>query len=565
MKPHSAASSLPETDIVDRCPRWARTILTLCLPALLLVSATSAQNTGQGRQQEEAVDYYRKWLDEDVVYIITDEERAVFSGLSTNEERERFIEQFWHRRDPDLRTSLNEFKEEHYRRIAYANERFASALPGWKTDRGRVYIIHGPPDEKLSRPTGGAYIRPLHEGGGTTGTYPFEIWYYHHLDGVGDGIELEFVDPTYTEEFRLAMRPEEKDAFLNVHGGYTRAEEMGLADKSERPYFRPANTALLRDYPFMFTRARDMPFQRYETYALVQRAPDLKYKDLQEIVKVNVTFSELPVTLRKDYFRLDGARVLVPITVEFSNEQLTYKEEGDVQVAQVAIYGIITSLEGRIVHEFEQDIRTSFPTRDREKGLQRRSMFQTIVPLEGRTRYKLDLVVKDLGSGKVGVKQEALIPGAVQVDRLTTSSLIVSNAIRPLAEIPDGDPMFVIGDVWVLPILSNTFFREEPLGIYLQVYGMAFDESTLEPSLRIRYQALKNGEPVAEYVDEEGVTIQFYSPRRVVLIGGVPVQELEPGNYQVRVEVTDRITGETVEVVDQIRLMGAYQVSAKQQ
>ena len=137
---------------------------------------------------------YRKWLNEDVAYIITDEERKAFKRLSTDDEREKFIEQFWLRRDPTPDTEENEYKEEHYRRIAYANERFASGIPGWKTDRGRIYIVYGPPDEIDDHSSGGTYDRPIEEGGGTTSTFPFVDWTYRYIEGVGSNIKIEFVD-----------------------------------------------------------------------------------------------------------------------------------------------------------------------------------------------------------------------------------------------------------------------------------------------------------------------------------------------------------------------------------
>jgi len=153
---------------------------------------------------------YRKWLNEDVAYIITDEERAAFKRLQTDEEREQFIEQFWLRRDPTPDTVENEFKEEHYRRIAYSNEHYASGIPGWKTDRGRIYITYGPPDEIDSHPSGGTYERPPEEGGGETSTYPFEQWRYRHIEGIGTNVIIEFVDPTLSGEFRMTMDPNAK-------------------------------------------------------------------------------------------------------------------------------------------------------------------------------------------------------------------------------------------------------------------------------------------------------------------------------------------------------------------
>ena len=178
---------------------------------------------------------YKKWLSEEVPYIITDEERAAFKKLSTDDEREAFIENFWERRNPNPGSPENEFKEEYYRRIAYANEHYASGIPGWKTDRGRIYIMYGPPDEIDSHPSGGSYERPHSEGGGETSTFPFEQWRYRYIDGIGTNIILEFVDTTMTGEYHLTMDPGEKDALLHVPGaGLTMAEQMGMTGSQSK-------------------------------------------------------------------------------------------------------------------------------------------------------------------------------------------------------------------------------------------------------------------------------------------------------------------------------------------
>lgn len=131
------------------------------------------------------------WINEDVVYIIGAPERSAFERLSTNAEREKFIEQFWLRRDPTPGTPQNEFKEEHYRRIAYANERYPSSKPGWKTDRGRIYIQSGPPDEIESHPSGDA------------GDPPYEAWLYRAFGGTAQNMTFKFIDVTLTGEFEL--------------------------------------------------------------------------------------------------------------------------------------------------------------------------------------------------------------------------------------------------------------------------------------------------------------------------------------------------------------------------
>ena len=147
----------------------------------------------------QAASPYENWINEDVAYIVTADERQAWSKLISDQGREYFIEQFWLRRDPTPATSTNEFKEEHYRRIAYANDRFASSLPGWKTDRGRIYIKFGPPDENESHPSGGV-----------NGIPPAEKWRYRRIQGLGSDVVFEFVDQGNKGEYRLLTDPSER-------------------------------------------------------------------------------------------------------------------------------------------------------------------------------------------------------------------------------------------------------------------------------------------------------------------------------------------------------------------
>ena len=201
--------------------------------------APPAQRKGvDGAAQLPLATPYQKWLNEDVVYIITDEERAAFHRLQADEERETFIEQLWLRRDPTPGTLENEFREEHYRRIAYANERFASRIPGWKTDRGRIYITYGPPDEIDDHSSGGTYQRPAEEGGGTTSTFPFQQWRYRYIEGIGSNVIIEFVDPTMTGEFRMTMDPAEKDALRYVRAAQPAGQPSPAAPARTAKVFR---------------------------------------------------------------------------------------------------------------------------------------------------------------------------------------------------------------------------------------------------------------------------------------------------------------------------------------
>src|SRR5450759_304290 len=263
---------------------------------------------------------YRKWLNEDVAYIISDEERTAFKRLQTDEEREQFIEQFWLRRDPTPDTVENEFKEEHYRRIAYTNENFASGIPGWKTDRGRIYITYGPPDEKETHPSGGTYERPTEEGGGTTSTFPFEQWRYRYIDGIGTDINIEFVDPTMSGEYRMTMDPSEKDALLYVpNAGLTLMEQMGMSSKADR-FSRTDGTRL-------GTGTSPLPqkmnqFERLEQFAKLQKPPVVKFKDLEAMVNSKITYNLLPMRVRVDFVRMTNSTILTNIAVQFDRKDL---------------------------------------------------------------------------------------------------------------------------------------------------------------------------------------------------------------------------------------------------
>src|SRR6202043_3162139 len=298
--------------------------------------------------QKELDTPYKKWLQEEVPYIISDEERAAFLQLQTNEEREQFIEAFWQRRDPTPDTVENEFKEEHYRRIAYANERYASGIPGWKADRGRIYITYGPADEVESHPSGGSYERPSEEGGGNTSTYPFEKWRYRYIDGIGNDINIEFVDTTMSGEYHMSMDPSEKDALLYVPGaGLTMMEQMGMADKTQR-FQRTDGTHL-------GTGAGPLPesmneFTRLEQFAKLQKPPAVKFKDLEAAVTSAIRFNTLPFKVQADYIKVTDSTILSTITIQFERKDLQFQQKDGIAKATVNIFARISNLAGRVIN-----------------------------------------------------------------------------------------------------------------------------------------------------------------------------------------------------------------------
>jgi len=495
----------------------------------------------KGKVKEATLNtYYKKWLDEDVLYIITSEERDTFKYLTTDEERENFIEQFWTRRNPDPREASNEFKAEHYRRIAYANERFASGVPGWKTDRGRIYILYGEPDGKESHPSGGSYQREFWEGGGQTSVYPFERWRYRHIDGVGDDVELEFVDKTFTNEYRLAMDAEEKDALLTVpNAGLTENEEMGITKKEDRVNYGYLNQT-------NFQRSKDAPFERLARYFNVQKPPQIKFADLKTVVTTRITYNQLPFLWRTDFIKLSSTKVLVPITIELDNKTLEFKKEMQFNRSAVNVYGMITTLQGKVEAEFENEISAEYTDEFFEAGKNKRSIYQKIVMLNAGQRYRLDLILKDLNSKYIGSMSYGIMVPKYDSEDLQSSTIILANELRsvnPSYERPD---QFVIGDMKVQPNVKREYRNGQVLIAYLQTYNTAFDQTTLEPSLQISYLIKSNDKVVQDVEDQKGRSVQFTSGERVVIVRAFPLMNMEPGKYQLDVTVLDKISSKSI-------------------
>jgi GWxTD domain-containing protein len=493
--------------------------------------------------KKELNSQYRKWLDEDVVYIISPEERSSFLHLSTDEERESFIEAFWQRRNPDPDSADNTFKEEHYRRIAYVNEHFSSGIPGWKTDRGRIYIMWGPADEIESHPSGGSYERPAEEGGGETSTYPFEDWRYRYLEGIGENVILEFVDPTMSGEYHLTMDPSEKDALLMVPGaGLTQMESMGLASKTAR--FN--NTDGTHDAaPIGMATEAMNEFTRLDLYAKIQQAPPVKFKDLEAVVTSRLVRDQVKFDYRFYFLRITSDTVLVPITVQIPTGQLSFQEKQGVDSATVNLFARISTLSGRIVQTFEDTVKRDVPASLLQQAKAVPSIYQKAVPLSPGL-YRLDIVLKDVNNGNVGVVNTRLAVPRFEDDHLSSSSLILADQITPVSSKDIGLGQFVLGDVKVRPKLDASFAASDGMGVFLQIYNLKVDDQTHKSDATVQYRVMKDKttEPVLKFdipkekLPEHGEELTL---ENIITLGSLP-----PGAYKLEVAVTDNLTKQTI-------------------
>jgi len=487
---------------------------------------------------------YKKWLSEEVPYIITDQERAAFKKLATDDERESFIETFWERRNPNPTSPENEFKEEYYRRIAYANEHYASGIPGWKTDRGRIYIMYGPADEVDSHPSGGSYERPDSEGGGETSTYPFEQWRYRYIDGIGTNIILEFVDTTMTGEFHLTMDPGEKDALLHVPGaGLTMAEQMGMTgSQSKMDRFNRTDGMTTGQTMGGQTESQN-EFTRLDQFAKIFRPPEVKFKDLKAVVTSRISANLLPFDARTDFIRVTDQTVLTPITVQVSNSDLQFQNKDGVMHGVLDIFGEISSLSGHIVNTFEKTLVLDVPEHEFQLFQNHKSLYQEAIPLKPG-RYKLSLVLKDDSNGHMGSEELGIVVPTFGDELLTNSSLILADQIQPLPTSQVGSGPFVIGGTKVRPSVNNQFTRDQRLGIYMQVYNLGIDDKTHKPSLDVRYEVERDGKALVDQ-PEDPLNLKKAS-QQFTVVKSMPLKGLTPGRYTVQIKVTDNIKKQTV-------------------
>lgn len=496
--------------------------------------------SGNARKvKAELKEAYKRWLSNDVSYIITKEERRAFMALQTDEERENFIESFWRRRDPDPDTEENEYREEYYERIAYANERFTSGIPGWKTDRGRIYIAWGKPDSIESHPSGGSYDRPSYEGGGSTSTYPFEIWFYRHLDNVGDGIEIEFVDPTGTGEYRIARNANEKDALLMVPGGgMTLNEQLGLEDRGDRISGINANNR--------YTREQDMPFRRMEIIANLQRPPQVKFSDLAGIAGGDsgvLDNNPLEFDLQVDFFRQSEDRVIVAFTVQTDNKELQFVNEGGIDSAKLNVFGRITAVSGKRSGVFEDAVTTYATGEELAQAKERKSIYQKAVALPPGT-YKVDVVVRDVGTGNRGIVNKGFTVPRYDAKKLSTSTMILASTLRTTNERDIGG-MFVIGDAKVIPNLKGNYKVGQQVGLYMQVYNAGIDQTTLRPAVDVEYVLSKGGKEILRQPEDwSGLSD---SGQRLTLARLMPTDNLAKGDYEIKVLTKDRVSGQVIE------------------
>jgi GWxTD domain-containing protein len=503
----------------------------------VLVPSSLAQPKSSGvdpqnkprRVRPEPDKAFKEWI-EDVQPIIRPDELKAWNALTTNEERERFIGEFWHLRDPDPDTEENEYREAYYERVEYANKHFSSGIAGVKTDRGRIYLRFGKPDDVESHPAGGTYNRDLSEGGGSTSTYPFERWWYRNLPGRTD-VPIEFVDPTGTGEYRIARNPFEKEALLNIPGAGQTLDGISQADR-----ILAANGF---GNPFS-SQAKDGQFEWMDRIRYLSEPPPVNY-DRGRIANMDGPVIEdnfLSSAVQISYFKQSDDRVIVALTVQTDNKDLVFRDVGGIQTARLNIFGRITTVADRRVGFFEDTVTTTTTRAELLEANQRKSAYQKAVPL-APGRYRVDLIVRDTNSGAESRQHVGFEVPKFGV-KLSSSSLILATVLEQVADIP-ASRQFVIGDKKVIPNLTAEYHRGAPVGVYLQIYNAGIDQTTLRPSVDVEYVLIKDGREVGKQIEDWRGTST--NGDRLTLARLIDSRGLNPGDYAIEVRARDRVSG----------------------
>jgi GWxTD domain-containing protein len=539
-------SSPAQTDGVTRGP------VTVEKPDPLKRPLSDKEKREQQKNlRQELKGVYKKWVDEDVRWIITDQEMQAFKSLGNDEERDQFIENFWLRRNPNPDSPENEYREEHYARIAYANEHFAAGKPGWRTDRGHIYIAFGKPDNIDSHPSGGSYDRPMEEGGGNTSTFPFEIWHYRYLEGIGDNIDIEFVDTCMCGDYHMTIDRSEKDALKHTPGaGQTLYEQMGQAKQADR---FSGGLEQLGAGP-MSQQNQSKQFDRLDQFAKLTAPPPIKFKDLESFMTTSKILTGPPFLfdVRTDYVKVTNDTILVPLTLQIRNSDITYTNKDGVAMGTVNILGRVSNLNHKPIQTFEETVSVQVPSELLARKRGDLSVYWKALPLRPGL-YKVDIVIKDVNNpDHIGRWQRSLNVPRYDDDRLAASSLILAGSMERVPSRDIGSGNFVIGDTHIVPRVPSgiavpvTFHRAQNLNFWMQVYNLGIDEKSKQNGATIEYQILDLATNKTILQTQELTSKTSPNSDQVTIEKSLPLASLVPGKYQVSIKVNDGVTKQQI-------------------
>ncbi len=529
---------------------------------------------------------YQLWLSEEVPYLLSARERDSFSALQSDQERNRFIEQFWKRRDPDPSTAVNEFRQEHFRRVRHANQRFdREGKPGWKTERGRAYIIHGPPDQ-VSYSYGShqkVFVRNPTDILVQAGTaqplvdieFPTpasETWVYRSLPSTTTQrshftVIFAKMDPAEISQLQKVIQQVGND------DDYIRRRSRDLAIKrfiSNRSYQRNDYKVVYAGEPrfldlasFMVGVFDPLQSQHIRQFDVQLAIADLhrpsgeileereaRRRKMEELVEGRVYFGALPVEVGYGFLRSFSGHVNIPLHVRIGLDEQDPPESVD-------LFAELVEPEGdRILAQFQDRIRPRLKGADLEGQVSYQSRMGA-----APGSYRLRVVASDIAHQKIGMWEEQILVPDLAGAEFGASDPVFCDEVMERGEFREGAPTKTRRD-WILysqqnplrlddwvfvPATDNRFRRRQNLTTLLEVYNPTLPSGSNRPAVEVQALLMQRGSAVAatevrnlEYLTGKDKDIIVYA-------FSVPLKTLDPGEYDLVVNVTDRPTGRQVE------------------
>jgi GWxTD domain-containing protein len=467
-----------------------------------------------------------EWPEQYVKWILTRSERDAYRALATDEERLEFIEFFWARRDPDPATAENEYRREYLERYAFVANRLSAGRPGWSTDRGRLYLILGPPHSIQQNPMGRYGLER-----------PSEIWTYNNLDipGFPASFDFEFVDFNGTGNFELVQDIDTSASVWNQFGTVNNALDAIAQRRQVIGEVDPA-TGFDRFRDVDGTRQVMREFDLQQRVDDVMKTPERNLPALRTEVQARAAFGNLAVTVAGGAVWVEGERARIPIQIAVPYRELSYRDD-DERVLYDVDYVIVASTEdGSEVDRVEDELTLAFG-REQPKALEgvRLSIEEVLQAPAGR--YRVVAYIRDRNRNRIGnVELPLVVPAPPSSAGLSLSSVFLASEILP-GNGAETRP-FQFGSVRVIPAAEKVFARDDTLKLYVEAYGASKSEDGRK-RLRVDFFVMREGRLAL------GVPASFLRPDAdpIGVTGQIPLRKCDPGEYAIRVRVTDENNG----------------------
>lgn len=478
-------------------------ILTIVL-FTLCVSWGSSQDISQEDKKEPLSEWSKQWLDEVVPYIITDAEKSVFLSLPNEVERGKFINQFWEKRDPDPNTPENEFKMAYYKRIAIANKVFSTGKKdGWRTDRGKIFILLGPPQEIQydSMPIQSALS--YYHG-------DREIWNYWGLENPRLPYNLEFV---FVDKFGS--------------GDYIFEESLNVGQFGRTIYD---------------INALSYHFDRLEILAEAMKNPFESRKKIEGIVSTHVSYDLIPIVTNTFCLKGTSQKTYIPLVSDILYANLSNKVIEDKCYFSLNFLVNVSDQQDRLVFQKSKDINFHFMPEDLPSPENRRYRFQTSCFLPPGD-YALNLIVLDNFGGKIGTVNKSLTVPDFNKGGMILSDIVLSpESFTREGALPE-ERQGSRQQLQAFTGMSNAFRSGDEMHVYFEVYNLLLDQKSQKNRVHMEYQILQDEKVLANPSQTDVLPSQ---QKDCKVRTSLKIKNFQPGDYILRIKVSDENAGASV-------------------